>query len=69
MSGKRRDSKGRILRNGESQRPDGMYMYRYNDAKGVRRTVYSWRLVKTDQASAGEEGRRTFARHGRPVNS
>jgi len=49
MSGKRKDSKGRILRNGETQRSDGMYMYRFNDAGGVRRTIYSWRLVETDK--------------------
>ncbi len=55
MSEKRRDAKGRILRNGESQRSDGMYMYRYNDAQGVRRTVYSWRLVKTDKLPPGKK--------------
>lgn len=46
---KRRDSKGRVLRSGETQRSDGMYMYRFNDAGGVRRTIYSWRLVETDK--------------------
>ncbi len=55
MSEKRKDSKGRILRNGESQRSDGMYMYRYNDAGGVRRTVYSWRLVETDKLPVGKK--------------
>ena len=49
MSEKRKDNKGRILRNGETQRSDGMYMYRFNDAGGVRRTIYSWRLVETDK--------------------
>lgn len=49
MSEKRKDRKGRILRNGETQRSDGMYMYRYNDDGGVRRTIYSWRLVETDK--------------------
>nr|WP_330413563.1 integrase DNA-binding domain-containing protein [Coprococcus sp. AF21-14LB] len=34
MSEKRRDNKNRILRTGESQRPDGKYMYRYVDANG-----------------------------------
>ena len=29
MSEKRRDNRNRILRNGESQRPDGRYMYKY----------------------------------------
>lgn len=55
MSEKRKDSKGRILRCGESQRSDGMYMYRYNDAGGVRRTVYSWRLVGTDKLPVGKK--------------
>ncbi len=54
MSEKRRDSKGRVLRNGETQRPDGMYMYRYNDAGGVRRTIYSWRLVASDKLPTGK---------------
>ncbi|MBD5162502.1 MAG: hypothetical protein HDT14_10920 [Oscillibacter sp.] len=31
MSEKRRDSKGRVLRNGESQRSDGKYMFRYTE--------------------------------------
>lgn len=54
MSEKRRDAKGRILRDGEVQRSDGMYMYRYNDAKGDRRCLYSWRLVKTDKLPDGK---------------
>ena len=29
MSEKRRDNKGRVLRNGESQRKDGRFMYKY----------------------------------------
>lgn len=55
MASKRRDSKGRLLKVGESQRADGMYMYRYNDAGGVRRTIYSWRLVETDKLPAGKK--------------
>lgn len=54
MSEKRRDSKGRLLRAGESQRPDGKYEYKYVDAKGVRRSLYSWRLVETDKLPAGK---------------
>lgn len=30
---KRKDSKGRILKTGESQRKDGIYMYRYSDIR------------------------------------
>lgn len=41
MSEKRKDSKGRILRTGESQRKDGIYQYRYTDTRGKRQTVYS----------------------------
>lgn len=41
MSEKRKDSKGRILKTGESQRKDGLYQYRYKDMDGVRRTIYA----------------------------
>lgn len=34
MSVKRRDNRNRILRNGESQRKDGRYMYKYIDNAG-----------------------------------
>ena len=54
MVAKRRDSKGRVLRNGESQRADGMYMYRYTDSVGKRQTVYSWKLVETDGVPSGK---------------
>ena len=40
MSQKRKDHKGRILKEGESQRKDLIYQYRYTDGKGVRRTIY-----------------------------
>ena len=53
MAEKRRDSKGRLLRNGEVQRQDGKYMYRYTDADGNRQTIYSWRLVETDKVPSG----------------
>ena len=54
MSEKRKDSKGRILRIGESQRKDGKYEYKYVDVKGVRRSAYSWKLVDTDKVPAGK---------------
>lgn len=53
MSVKRRDNKNRILRNGESQRKDGRYEYKYIDANGQRQTVYSWKLEKTDKLPVG----------------
>ena len=54
MNERRRDSKGRVLRSGEAQRSDGKYMFRYTDADGVRRTVYSWKLVETDRVQEGK---------------
>ena len=53
MSEKRRDSKGRILRTGESQRKDGRYAYKYTDACGKTQFVYAWKLVATDKTPAG----------------
>lgn len=53
MSNKRKDSKGRVLRTGESQRPDGKYMFRYTDNSGKRMTVYSWKLVHSDKSRDG----------------
>lgn len=41
---KRRDSKGRILRTGESQRKDGTYDYRYMDKDHKRRSIYAMTL-------------------------
>lgn len=55
MSIKRKDNKGRILKDGESQRADGRYMYQYTDAYGKRRTVYSWKLVETDKLPNGKK--------------
>ena len=54
MAEKRKDSKGRVLRNGEVQRADGKYMFRYSDVNGERQTVYSWKLVETDKVPAGK---------------
>jgi Site-specific recombinase XerD len=53
MSIKRRDNKNRILQNGESQRKDGRYMYKYIDNVGKTKYLYSWKLVKTDTAPRG----------------
>ena len=54
MSEKRRDNRGRILRNGESQRQDGRYAYKYKDLNGEIKFVYSWRLDKNDRTPAGK---------------
>lgn len=55
MSGKRRDNKGRILRNGEIQKSDGRYRYKYMDAFGEIRYVYSWRLDRNDRMPSGKK--------------
>ena len=54
MSEKRRDKKKRILRNGESQRKDGRYAYKYYDNAGNVQFVYSWKLEKGDRLPAGK---------------
>lgn len=54
MSEKRRDSQKRLLKDNESQLKDGRYMYRYKDADGSRKCVYSWRLVSSDPYPKGK---------------
>ena len=51
---KRKDSKGRNLRLGESQRKDGRYAFKYTDAYGKPQFVYSWKLVPTDKVPVGK---------------
>lgn len=46
MSEKRKDKKGRVLKSGESRRPNGTYQYRYNDIRGKRQYVYAPTLAK-----------------------
>lgn len=60
MSAKRKDNKGRTLRNGETQQPDGRYQYRYIDENGERRAVYSWKLVETDKLKEGQRGQESL---------
>ena len=54
MSEKRRDNKNRVLRNGESQRKDGRYAYKYTNTFGKVQFVYAWKLVATDKTPAGK---------------
>lgn len=55
MSEKRRDNRNRILREGEYQRTDGRYRYRYIDEDGKEKNVYSWRLDKNDPTPRGKK--------------
>ena len=41
MPEKRKDSKGRVLKDGESQRANGTYDYRYTDIHKKRRCIYA----------------------------
>lgn len=41
---RRKDKKGRVLKTGESQRPDGRYCYRYKALDGKRKYIYDWDL-------------------------
>ena len=55
MSEKRRDSRGRILRNGEIQESNGRYRFKYKDNLGRVKCVRSWRLDASDPVPAGEK--------------
>lgn len=50
----RRDNRNRVLKNGESQRQDGRYTYKYIDKSGKQCFIYSWRLVATDRLPKGK---------------
>lgn len=50
----RRDNRNRVLRNGESQRKDGRYVYKYVDWSGKSCYVYSWKLEPTDRVPQGK---------------
>ena len=54
MSKKRKDRKGRILKDNEYQRKDGKYEFKYEDTDGERKSKYSWRLVPTDPTPPGK---------------
>lgn len=46
MPEKRKDSKGRVLKDGESQRANGTYDYRYTDIHKKRRCIYAKSLTE-----------------------
>ncbi|MDD7714290.1 MAG: tyrosine-type recombinase/integrase [Lachnobacterium sp.] len=50
----RRDNKKRKLWTGESQDKDGRYVYKYTDAFGKRKALYSWRLTEADATPKGK---------------
>ena len=48
----RRDSKHRVLHRGESQRPDGKYLFKWHE-NGKPKFLMSWRLEPTDKQPQG----------------
>lgn len=52
---KRKDSRGIVLNQGESQLKSGKYRYRYNDYEGGTHDVYSWRLRPEDPIPEGKK--------------
>lgn len=52
--GQRRDSKHRLLHNGESIMANGKYQFKYL-VDGKPKFVYSWRLVPTDPQLIGKQ--------------
>lgn len=64
---RRKDNKGRVLKEGESQRKDGMYQYRYTDKFGKRKYLYSKDLKELRKQE--EDLKRTIALYGTVVNT
>ena len=52
MNEKRRDNKGRVLKDGESQRKNGTYDYRYTDIHKKRRCIYAKSLTELRRKEA-----------------
>lgn len=51
---KRTDARGRRMLNGEYQRQDGRYAYKYVGRDGKSKFIYSWRLNETDALPKGK---------------
>lgn len=51
----RKDSKGRKLYIGESERKDGTYQYRFTNENGIRSSIYSCRLIPSDKIPSGKK--------------
>lgn len=51
---RRKDNKGRVLNDGETQGKDGRYRYQYTNSFGERKVVYSWKLFPSDKTPSGK---------------
>lgn len=61
LSVKRKDNKGRILRDGEQQRKDGRYMYIYTDPLTKEKSyIYSWKLESHDKVPVGKKNTKSL---------
>ena len=52
----RKDRKGRVLKDGESQRKDGRCVFQSLSMEGKHKSVYSWTLNPSDRVSPGKKG-------------
>lgn len=52
---RRKDNKGKVLQKGETQRSDGLYVYRWTDCKGKRRSLYARTLNELRSKEAEQE--------------
>ena len=62
---KRKDNKKRVLRRGEGQRPDGRYYFKYKNAKGETRYIYSWKLEPHDVPPADKKNEESLREMGK----
>ena len=63
MPEKRKDSKGRVLKDGENQRANGTYDYRYTDIHKKRRCIYAKSLTELRKKEEEQEaGRNLYMR-------
>lgn len=53
MAEKRKDNKGRVLKDGESQQKNGSYEYRYSDIRKKRHSVYAKSLAELREKERG----------------
>ncbi len=51
---RRKDSRGRVLNDGETQGKDGRYRYQYTNMLGERKAIYSWKLLPSDKTPSGK---------------
>ena len=63
-----KDNKGRVLKNGESQRKDGSYCYKYF-VNGKPKFLYSWKLVATDKLPKGKRKCKSLREQEKEINN